>query len=202
MKNLKLSLFVIALALGLTVSAIAGDSKKAMTASLGAAAPTFSLKNHKDSEINLEDYRGKVVVLEWTNPDCPFVRRHYKAKTMKTLAEKYGDKDVVWLAVNSTKSFNVEKNAEWVKDNELGYDVLDDHEGNVGHKYQATNTPHMFVLDTEGKLAYRGAIDDDPRGNKDEPTNYVAAALDALTAGKAVKVKETKAYGCSVKYAK
>lgn len=185
--------------LALTTTTRAGDVVKA---SLGAAAPTFTLENHEAKDINLEKYEGKIVVLEWVNPDCPFVRRHYKANTMENLAKKYADKDVVWVAVNSTRYFNVKKNAAFVKKEDLSYDVLDDHEGEVGHEYQATNTPHMFVLDAEGKLAYAGAIDDDPRGKKDEPTNYVANALDALIAGEKIETPETKPYGCSVKYQK
>ena len=195
------ALLVVVLSVAVAFAATAGDMKKAVTASLGALAPSFTLKNQTESEINLEDYRGKTVVLEWVNPDCPFVKRHYEAGTMKTLAEKYADQDVVWIAVNSTKSFDISKNADFVKAEELSYDVLDDSKGKVGRKYEATNTPHMFVIDKEGKLAYRGAIDDDPRGGKDDVTNYVAAALDSLTKGEKVKVSETKAYGCSVKYA-
>lgn len=174
------------------------------TASVGVAAPGFSLEDQTGKKVSLSDFSGKkIVVLEWINPDCPYVQRHYKAATMKSLAEKYKDKGVVWLAINTTHYMNKETNQKWITDYQLPYQILDDHEGTVGRLYGAKTTPHMFIIDKSGKLVYQGAIDDDPRGNKGEnKVNYVAKALDELLAGKPISMPETKPYGCSVKYAK
>lgn len=174
------------------------------TASVGTAAPGFTLEDQTGKKVSLSDFSGKkIVVLEWINPDCPYVQRHYKAGTMKTLAEKYRDKGVVWLAINTTHYMNKETNQKWITDNQLPYQILDDHEGTVGRLYGAKTTPHMFIIDKSGRLVYQGAIDDDPRGNKGEnKVNYVAKALDELLAGKPISMSETKPYGCSVKYAK
>jgi peroxiredoxin len=172
--------------------------------SVGDAAPDFTLQDTTGSDVSLSDFSGKVVVLEWLNPDCPFVQRHYKAGTMKKLATKYGEKGVVWLAVNSTHYMDAAANAKFKAANDLPYHVLVDQSGEVGHLYQAATTPHMYVIDGEGTLVYIGAIDDDPRGSKGtaQRTNYVDAALGEVLAGKPVTTAETKPYGCSVKYKK
>ncbi len=178
--------------------AVAGDS-----AAVGSAAPDFTLMDTAGSEVSLSDFAGQVVVLEWLNPDCPFVKRHYSAGTMKGLATRYGGQGVVWLTINSTNYMDAEANAAFKAANELPYSILVDQSGEVGHLYGAMTTPHMYIIDGNGKLVYMGAIDDDPRGNKEGPaTNYVAAALDEVLAGEAVSTAETKPYGCSVKYAK
>lgn len=175
-----------------------------LTASVGAAAPAFSLEDQTGKKVSLSDFSGKkIVVLEWINPDCPYVQRHYKAGTMKSLAQKYKDKGVIWLAINTTHYMNKETNHKWIADYQLPYQILDDHEGTVGRLYGAKTTPHMFIIDKSGKLVYQGAIDDDPRGNKGEnKVNYVAKALDELLAGKPISMPQTKPYGCSVKFAK
>jgi peroxiredoxin len=153
--------------------------------------------------VSLTNFEGKTVVLEWLNPDCPFVKRHYKAGTMKKLATKYGNEGVVWLTINSTNYMDAEANAKFKAANDLPYTILVDQSGEVGHLYGARTTPHMYIIDGRGELVYIGAIDDDPRGGKgDEATNYVAAALDQALAGNAVTTAETKPYGCSVKYKK
>ncbi len=171
--------------------------------SVGDTAPDFTLGDSAGKEISLSDYEGKVVVLEWLNPDCPFVQRHYKAGTMKNLATKYSGEGVVWLTVNSTNYMDAAANAKFKADNGLPYTILVDQSGEVGHLYGAATTPHMYIINGGGKLVYIGAIDDDPRGNKDGPaTNYVASALDEVVAGNAVTTAETKPYGCSVKYKK
>ncbi len=169
---------------------------------VGGAAPDFTLTDTAGNEVSLSDFEGKVVVLEWLNPDCPFVVRHYKAGTMKSLAEKYGEKDVVWLTINSTNYMDAEANAKFKAANQLPYPILVDQDGAVGHLYDAKTTPHMYIIDGAGKIVYMGAIDDDPRGGSDKPANYVAAALDEVLAGKAVTTAETTPYGCSVKYKK
>lgn len=152
-------------------------------------------------KVSLDQLKGKMVVVEWTNPDCPYVKRHYRSQTMTKLAEKYGNQDVQWVAVNSTATFKPAALAEWMKEHNVQYPVLDDRAGTIGHAYGAKTTPHMFVIDKTGALAYQGAIDDDSSGDEESPKNYVSQALDELLAGKPVSTPETKPYGCSVKYA-
>ena len=184
--------------LALAIPSFAGEG-----VTVGDQAPAFTLSDTDGNQVSLSDYSGKVVVLEWLNPDCPFVQRHYKAGTMKNLATNYGAQGVVWLTINSTKYMDAAANAKFRSANDLPYPILVDQAGQVGHLYGAMTTPHMYVIDGGGRLVYMGAIDDDPRGNKDGPvTNYVAAALDEVVAGKAVATAETKPYGCSVKYKK
>ena len=191
-------IWIVVLALLCAVPATAGKA-----VAVGEKAPGFILTDSAGEEISLSDFEGKVVVLEWLNPDCPFVQRHYKAGTMKDLAAKFGTQGVVWLTINSTNYMDAAANAKFKASNHLSYPILVDQSGEVGHLYGAMTTPHMYVIDGAGQLVYIGAIDDDPRGNKDAPiTNYVAAALDEVLAGKAVTTTETKPYGCSVKYKK
>jgi peroxiredoxin len=179
----------------------AAASVAAAGVDVGDAAPDFTLADTEGTPVSLSDFEGKVVVLEWLNPDCPFVQRHYKAGTMKKLASAYAGKGVVWLTINSTHYMDAAANAKFKAANDLPYPILVDQSGKVGHLYGAKTTPHMYLIDGGGKLVYIGAIDDDPRGNRDQPaTNYVAAALDQILAGKAVTIAETKPYGCSVKY--
>lgn len=174
----------------------------AAAAQINQPAPGFTLKDQDGKEVSLAGLRGKVVVLEWTNPDCPFVQRHYKAGTMATLADRFRDRGVVWLAVNSTHSGEAAKDRAWRQQQGFVHPVLDDRLGTVGKAYGAKTTPNVFVIDRSGVLVYQGAIDDDAAGAKRSGAhNYVADALEDLTAGKAVRVAETKQYGCSVKYA-
>jgi peroxiredoxin len=164
-------------------------------------APDFTLTDQKGNTVKLSDFKGKVVVLEWTNPDCPFVQRHYKAGTMAAMAKSYAARSVVWLAINSTYYMNREKDAEWAEKQQIAYPVLGDHDGKVGQAYGAKTSPHMFVIDANGNIAYQGAIDNDASGEKKEGVvNYVAQALNAVLAGTPVAITETKSYGCSVKY--
>ena len=162
---------------------------KEQTAS-GKTAPGFTLKNYDGKEISLSDFKGKIVVLEWFNYECPFVRYHYeKTKTMAALADKYKDKNVVWLVVNSTKHLSTEKNKEFADKYKLQFPILDDRSGKVGRAYNAKTTPHMFIIDTKGSIVYEGAIDNSPMGKKREGViNYVDKALAELTGGKAVSI--------------
>ena len=170
-------------------------------AAVGQPAPDFALADEQGARHALVDDRGKIVVLEWTNSQCPFCQRHARAGTMKGLAQRYSGK-VVWLAVNSSH-FNTPADSQaWTKANGLPFPTLQDTDGTVGRLYGAKTTPHMFVIDAAGVLRYRGAIDDDPRGTSAKPTNYVAQAIDALLAGESPKFVNTNPYGCSVKYAK
>lgn len=167
---------------------------------IGGKAPEFSLTDLNGTTHSLSQYLGKVVVLEWTNPDCPFVKRHYKAETMKKLAANYKDKGVVWLTINSTHFVDSEKLKAWATKEGITYPVLNDQSGVVGKMYNAKTTPHMFVVDKEGKLAYDGAIDAAPHGDEPDSKNFVAQAIEDLIAGVAVKIATTTPYGCSVKY--
>jgi len=171
------------------------------TAVVGQPAPAFTAKDQDGHEVDLAKLRGKIVVLEWTNPDCPFVRRHYGAKTMSTLSNRFKDRDVVWLAVNSTSYMDAARDRTWRTEQGFAYPVLDDQAGTIGTSYGAKTTPHMFIIDRKGTVVYEGAIDDDAAGAEKSARNYVAEALDDVTDGKPVRVAETKPYGCSVKYA-
>ena len=170
-------------------------------------ATQFTLTNYDGQDVSLADFDGKVVVLEWLNYDCPFVKYHYEtASTMEDLANKYADKGVVWLAINSTNYATSETNKEFAKKNSVPYPILDDHKGNVGHAYGAQRTPELFIIDKNGQIAYHGAIDNAPLGKlsegQTEKINYVDNALTELLAGKEISVPQTKPYGCTVKYSK
>jgi peroxiredoxin len=170
---------------------------------IGQAAPAFALQDDQGRDVSLASYSGKIVVLEWTNPQCPYVQRHYKEGTFTKLADKYKDQDVVWLAVNSSSSATKDVNRKWSEANKLSYPILDDSAGVVGHVYGAKTTPDLFIIDKQGKVVYMGGIDDDPEAkHADKRINYVDQALAEVTAGKPVTTPETKSYGCSVKYAK
>lgn len=179
------------------------DTHKAMRsdADVEMGVPDFTLEDQDGNEVSLSDFAGSVVVLEWINWDCPFVVRHYNESTMKTLADQYTDDGVVWLAINSTHYATQDKDREWIDKHDLPYPILHDPSGETGHAYDTKTTPHMYIIGRDGELVYEGAIDDDPRGNKDERVNYVRKALDELLAGEAVSTPETKPYGCTVKYA-
>ncbi len=172
-------------------------------AEIGSPAPAFTLEDQNGNSIGLSNLGDKIVVLEWLNPDCPFVQRHYKAETMTTLAGKYSDSGVVWLAVNSTHTMDKDDDRKWIGKYSLQYPILDDSSGNVGKLYGAKTTPNMFIIDKSGTLVYAGAIDDDPDGSKGEnKVNYVEKALKEVITGNPVSISETKPYGCSVKYLK
>jgi peroxiredoxin len=165
-------------------------------------AKDFTLKNCDDTMVSLSDYKGKIVVLEWFNYECPFVKYHYEnAQTMTTLADKYKDKNVVWLAINSTAHLTTEKNKQFATEHNITAPILDDRTGKTGRAYGAKTTPHMFIIDTDGKIVYEGAIDNSPLGRMIDVVNYVDKVLSELTSGKAVSVPNTEPYGCSVKYA-
>lgn len=174
---------------------------------VGEAAPGFTLQDLDGDSHSLSDYEGKVVVLEWVNPHCPFSDRHAREKTMIELADEYGDDGVVWLAVNSTNSDHRDfmppaEHEAWAEERGVDYAILYDQSGDVGRAYGARTTPHMYIVDEDGTLLYNGAIDDDPPGRKasDERTNYVDDGLTAVLADGDVSPATTKPYGCTVKY--
>lgn len=202
-KKLLAAAVVMSAALGAYAGGVSAPADSAGAARVGAAAPGFTLQDQNGAPISLSDFKGKVVVLEWFNPDCPFVKRHYEAGTMTDLAAKYREQGVVWLAINSTYTADSAENRTFLSAHKATYPGLDDHEGKVAREYGARTTPDMFIIDRNGVLVYAGAIDDDPRGEKQgQAVNYVGQALDAVLAGKAVATPETKSYGCSVKYKK
>jgi peroxiredoxin len=178
---------------------------------VGTEAPNFTLTDTSGKEHSLADYRGKFVVLEWFNEGCPFVKKHYTSGNMQKLQQEYTGKDVVWLSINSsapgeqghvTPETAPKTISEW---NMKATKILLDHDGKVGKMYGAKTTPHMFVIDKQGKLVYQGAIDSKPTANTADVAdaeNYVKVALDSTMAGKPVSNASTKPYGCSVKYAK
>jgi peroxiredoxin len=175
------------------------------TGEVGTSAPGFQLKAVDGKSYSLADFKGKVVVLEWVNPHCPFSDRHAREKTMIELARQHGE--VVWLGINSTnpRSDNFETPAEYqayIQQQGISYPVLYDESGATGHAYGARTTPHMFIVDPQGKIAYNGAIDDDPSGRKPkaERVNYVGKGLDSERTGGKPDPASTKPYGCTVKY--
>ena len=185
------------------------EKAKAKGLKVGDKAAEFKLTSIDGKEVSLADLSkdGKIVVLEWFNPDCPFVKKHHDhAKTMKETYEKYKDKKVSWVAINSgapgEQGYGQDRNVKARKDYGIEYPVLLDESGKVGQAYGAKRTPEFFIIATDGTIAYHGAIDDNNDAKTVGKMNYVSAALDALLAGKKVEKTETKAYGCSVKYAK
>ena len=167
-------------------------------------APDFTLNSFDGRTFKLSDLKGKTVVLEWANPECPFWAYHYETKnTMVDLAKKYRDKNVVWLAVNSTNHTTAEANLEYAQKHEVPYPILDDRSGRVGRLYGARTTPHIFIIDPEGRIVYNGAVDSAPMGKVAEGSsvvNYVDQALAQMTAGQEISTATTPPYGCSVKY--
>ena len=176
-------------------------------AAIGKAAPDFTLVDLNGDSHTLSEYtqQGKIVVLEWFNPDCPFVKKHHKFnKTMDTLAKEFADDNVVWLAINSgapgKQGHGVERNLSAVDEYEIAYPILVDESGEIGKAYDAKTTPHMYIINTDGVLVYAGAIDNDSSARKLGDVNYVKQALTEVLAGEPVSVTESRAYGCSVKY--
>jgi peroxiredoxin len=191
--------------------ALAAEPKPAAAAApsdLGPA-PDFTLKDLDGKAVKLADFKGKTVVLEWFNPECPYVKAAHGKGSLVDTAARQTKNGIVWLAVNSgapgKQGHGVATNKEGVAKWKMSHPVLIDEDGKVGRAYGATNTPHMYVVNKDGRLVYRGAIDNSPDGEGDSPeggklVNYVDMALADLAAGRPVAIKETKAYGCSVKY--
>ena len=176
---------------------------------VGEPAPSFSLVGEDGKTHSLADYKGRIVVLEWTNAECPFVKKHYSGGNMQSLQKTYTGKDVVWLSLISSapgKQGHVDgaAAARIVKEKSAAPTrVLLDGKGEVGHLYEAKTTPHLFIVDQGGKLVYAGGIDSTPSADPADiatATPYVKNALDELLAGKPVTTAVTKPYGCSIKY--
>ena len=199
-------------ATGLTGLLLAGSGDKhehsGEKAKVGEPAPHFSLQDTEGETHKLADYLedDKIVVLEWFNPDCPYVKKHYEKKktsTMNALASKYQSKGVVWLAVNSTHYADAKENRQWKQKWDINHPVLVDQSGEVAKKYGAKTTPHMYIIRPDGELMYNGAIDsNDGAWPKEDAqvTNYVDQALSSMLAGEPVSTRQTRPYGCSIKY--
>ena len=195
----------------LAAAAILTLTAPAATANVaaGQSAPDFALADIQGKQQKLSAYRGKYVVLEWFNSECPFVQKHYDSGNMQSLQRRYVDKGVVWLTLNSTspESSNYRdaaRSQQIVKDWRINASALIlDPEGKVGQAYGARTTPHMWVIDPAGKVIYTGGIDDKATfraADLKDAKNFVAAALDESMAGKPVSVAAATPYGCSVKY--
>jgi peroxiredoxin len=190
-------------------AAIAFTAAQAFASTVGQPAPDFSATDLSGKPVKLSDYRGKYVVLEWTNPECPYVRRHYDSGNMQSLQKEAVGKGVVWLAVNSSSQasgeyYTPEQMARWLREKGASPTAtLLDESGKVGRAYSARTTPQMYIVDPQGKLVYAGAIDDKRSASVAETknaNNHVRAALNEALAGKAITTSVTSPYGCSVKY--
>lgn len=183
-----------------------GESRdNAGTASIGEPAPNFTLAAADGTKVSLDQYAGKVVVLQWINPECPVCRKVTASGRVKAMQSELAklDPDVVHLTINSTHGMAPKVSATYLASHNLDVPALIDDDGTVGKLYAARTTPHMYVIDAKGVLRYQGAIDDDMRGNKgDDATNYVVNAVRMISAGETVTPDATQPYGCSVKYAR
>ncbi|MDP2406467.1 MAG: thioredoxin family protein [Hydrogenophaga sp.] len=177
-------------------------------ASVNQSAPDFTLSDTAGKPVKLSQFKGKLVVLEWNNPGCPFVRKHYQGN-MQALQKDFTNQGVVWLAINSTEEASGDhlspaQLARWMTEKGASPSAtLMDEDGNVGKAYGARVTPHMFIVNTQGLLAYAGAIDSIPTARVadiEKATNHVRQGLTELLAGQPVSVATSQAYGCSVKY--
>lgn len=191
----------------LAVSALAAPAIAAPA--VDAPAPAFSAMTSSGKTISLEDFRGKTVILEWTNDGCPFVKKHYETGNMQETQRAAEEAGAVWISVISSAP-GKQGHADAARANRLtternatpDYVILDE-SGALGKAYDAKTTPHMFIVDKDGVLRYDGAIDDQPSANHatvNGASNYVLLAMNSIKQGKPVTMKRTKPYGCSVKY--
>jgi len=194
------SIVVLACGMAATGAAVA-------QAQVGQAAPAFTGTDTAGKQVSLADYKGKYVVLEWVNPDCPFVKKHYKSGNMQATQKHAASKGMAWLSVNTGSAASDAKQAaelgSWTREQKAVINNLVLDKGAIGRSYGAKTTPHMYVIDPAGKLVYAGAIDSKASSNAaDIPgaTNYVMQAVDELAAGKPVSKPVTQPYGCTVKY--
>jgi peroxiredoxin len=194
----------------LSIRGLTPPAWAAAVAKVGEGAPAFAIDATTGKSMSLADQRGKLVVLEWTNHDCPYVRKHYETGNMPALQQETTAQGVVWLTIISsspgTQGYVTAKQADELTTSRKASptSVLLDPTGVAGKAYGATNTPHMYLIDKNGLLVYAGAIDDRPttrRADVQGAQNYVRAALEDVAAGRAVRTPVTRAYGCTVKYA-
>lgn len=182
------------------------DAPVEQTAELGRPAPDFTLTDVTGGTVSLVNFKGKAVVLEWTNPNCPFVKRHYNNDYIPSLTRFAAEKGVAWITIQSSRP----DHQQYATPQDLAAAIknwkaapaaiLMDPDGRVGRLYDAKTTPHLYLIDSAGLLVYNGAIDSDPSGNEPAPTRHFRNALDDLLAGRPVALGATQAYGCGVKY--
>lgn len=192
---------------GLSLGSVGGFARAAPA--IGQPAPAFSAPDTAGQMRRLADFRGKFVVLEWTNPGCPFVRKHYNPGNMQALQKEFGARGVVWLAINSTEPLSTDYLAPaalagWMKQQSAAPGAtLMDPSGSVGKLYGARTTPHMYIVDPQGLLIYAGGIDSIASARESDiklATNFVRQGLTEALAGKPISVATSAPYGCSVKY--
>ena len=195
--------------IALAATVCAATTSVAFAVSAGQAAPDFTLVDAHGKPAHLADYKGKYVVLEWTNPECPFVRRHYNSKNMPELQGEWSKQGVVWLAIDSSSRSSGEYKTPAELDQFMRShgaaptQALVDGDSATARLYAAKTTPHMFVIDPQGRVVYAGAIDDQPSswgGDARKANNYVRAALTSSMNGRPVDPANTTPYGCSIKY--
>jgi len=186
-----------------------GAASAHATAIVGQKAPDFTAKDATGKTVNLSDFKGKHVVLEWMNPGCPYVRKHYDSNNMQGTQKDATSQGVVWLAINSTHTEHADYLApaalqQWMGDKKATatHTVMDE-TGTIGQAYAARTTPHLYIINPQGSLVYAGGIDSIPSARADDikaATNYVKQGLGEALAGKPISAANTKPYGCSVKY--
>lgn len=193
----------------LALTALACATAVHAAPSVGQPAPDFTLKDAAGRTVKLSDYRGKFVVLEWTNPGCPYVRKHYDSGNMAATQQDAVARGAAWLSINSTEQDSGDylapaKLVAWQNQRKVQPTAtLMDEEGVAGKAYGARTTPHMYIVDPQGRLVYAGGIDSIPSSRPDEipkAVNYVRQGLGEATAGKAISAATTRPYGCSIKY--
>ena len=190
-------------------SLVIGNSALAQPPPVGQNAPDFTLTDTSGKTVRLSDFKGKHVVLEWMNPGCPYVRKHYNSANMQGTQREVTGKGVVWLAINSTETGSYDymppaKLGSWMVEQKAAPTVtLMDVEGNVGQAYGARTTPHMYIVNPEGKLVYAGGIDSIASSRADDvktAVNYVKQSVSQALAGQPLSNPVTRPYGCSIKY--
>ena len=193
----------------LATSFLVASSIAAATARVGQSAPDFKATDTSGKLISLADFKGKHVVLEWVNPGCPYVVKHYGSANMPATQKEATAKGVVWLAVNSTATEHSDYRApaalaQWMQSQKAAATAtLMDADGKIGRAYGARTTPHLYIIDPKGTLVYAGGIDNKPSSNPADvatATNHVKVALSEALSGKAITLATTRPYGCSVKY--
>jgi peroxiredoxin len=206
---MKLSRRALPFALTTLTALVATTGPAFAAATVGQPAPAFSVVDTQGKTVSLADFKGRHVVLEWVNPGCPFVQKHYTSGNMQGTQKEATAKGVVWLAVNSTATDASDYKAPadmaaWMREQKAAATAtLMDADGKLGRAYGARTTPHMYLIDPAGKLVYAGAIDSKPTGRVADiagATNYVKQAVGEALAGKPVSTAQTTAYGCSIKY--
>lgn len=197
------------LAIALLSASFVAASPAYSAAAVGQKAPDFTLKDTSGKSVSLADFKGKTVVLEWVNPGCPYVRKHYSGGNMQSAQKDAASKGVVWLAINSTETGHGDYLApaalqSWMGEQKAAAThTLMDESGKTGQQYAARTTPHMYIISPQGNLVYAGGIDSIASARSEDiklATNYVKLSLNETLAGKPISNAQTRPYGCSVKY--